>query len=123
MDMGPVNWAAVILAAMLAVAIGFVWRGPLFRQSRWPHYAVTGGVMLLASAMLGHAYARIGAETLAVKPWLYLMQSGGIATAFVIPAVMLTMARARVSWQERLLDAGYWLIAYLAMGTVFWLLT
>ena len=59
--MGPVNWVAVILAAMLAVALGFVWRGPLLRQAHWPNYLATGGVMLLASAMLGHAYARIGA--------------------------------------------------------------
>ena len=50
------------------------------------------------------------------------MQSGGIAAAFVVPAVMFTLARIRETWRERLLEAGYWLIAYLGMGTVFWLL-
>ena len=28
--MGPVNWLAVLLSANLAIAVGFVWYGPLF---------------------------------------------------------------------------------------------
>src|SRR5262245_56384661 len=61
--MGPVNWVAVILAANLAVALGIVWHGPLFRTGR-PLLEGTGGpaksyaavviVMLLGAAMLGH---------------------------------------------------------------------
>ena len=29
--MDPINWLAVILAANLAVVVGIVWHGPLFR--------------------------------------------------------------------------------------------
>lgn len=133
--MGPVDWIAVILAANLAVALGVVWHGPLFRTGRpllpghgeggerpsrnWP---LVLGVMLIGAAMLGHNYARIGAETLAAKPWLYPMQSGGLAIAFVIPALWLSYARLGVTGRERLVDCGYWLAAYLTMGAVFWAL-
>jgi len=40
--MGPVNWLAVVLAANLAVALGIVWYGPLFRAGR-PLLAGPGG--------------------------------------------------------------------------------
>ncbi len=70
--------------------------------------------------MLGHSFARIGAETLASKPWLYFMQSGGVALAFIIPAVWLTHARnGRPA--RALIDAA--LAGGLSGdGTVFWAL-
>ncbi|EJL26329.1 DUF1761 domain-containing protein [Novosphingobium sp. AP12] len=129
--MGPVNWLAVVLAAALALAIGIVWNGPLFRTGRQllpgnsqraGNYAVVGIVFLISSAMLGHMFARIGAETLAVKPWLYFMQTGGVAIAFVIPSVWLTHVRNRAEPARRVIDCLFWLIAYLAMGLVFWVL-
>jgi hypothetical protein len=129
--MGPVNWVAVILAANLAVAVGIVWHGPVFRTGR-PLLEGSGGpaksygvvviVMLIGAAMLGHNFARIGAETLHAKPWLYLMMSGGIALAFVIPAIWLAQARHGQTLSQRLIDCGYWLVAYLTMGAVFWAL-
>ena len=133
--MGPVNWLAVILAANLAVALAIVWNGPLFGTGRpllqsrndtstppAKNWAIALAVMLIASAMLGHMYARIGATTLAVKPWLYWMQSGGLAVAFVIPALWLSALRAGVDRRVAALDCGFWLVAYLTMGTVFWAL-
>lgn len=130
--MGPVNWVAVVLAAALALAIGIVWNGPLFRTGRQllpgnaqraGNYAVVGIVFLISAAMLGHMFARIGAETLAVKPWLYFMQTGGVAIAFVIPAVWLTHVRSRAEPVRRVIDCLFWLIAYLATGLVFWALS
>ena len=133
--MGPVNWIAVVLAANLAVAVGIVWHGPLFRTGRpllegrareggrkARSYASVVFVMLLGAAMLGHSFARMGAATLAAKPWLYFMQSGGIALAFVIPAVWLTQARLSAETRLRLIDCGFWLVAYLTMGLTFWVL-
>lgn len=133
--MGPINWIAVILAANLAVAVGIVWHGPLFGtgQPLLPgvgpdgkaptrNWALVLGVMLLAAAMLGHNYARLGAEKLAAKPWLYWMQSGGLAVAFVIPALWLGYLRAGMDRRKAAIDCGYWLAAYLTMGTVFWAL-
>ena len=130
--MGPINWVAVILAANLAVAVGVVWHGPLFRTGRpllessggpGKSYAMVVIVLLIGAVMLGHNFARIGAETLEAKPWLYFMQSGGIAIAFVMPAIWLAQARFRQSTMERLIDCGYWLAAYLTMGATFWVLS
>lgn len=129
--MGPVNWLAVFLAAALALAVGLVWNGPLFRtgrqllpgnSQRGGNFALVGFVLLISSAMLGHNFARIGTETLAAKPWLYFMQTGGVAIAFVIPAVWLTHLRNRTEPMRRVIDCLFWLVAYLAMGLVFWAL-
>ncbi|MDE2301681.1 MAG: DUF1761 domain-containing protein [Sphingomonadales bacterium] len=135
--MGPINWLAVILSANLALAIGFVWYGPLFGGSDL-FGRVSGdqgrgsgllsglggaiGLQALAALMLGHNFARIGAITLAAKPWLYWMQSGGIALAFIVPALWISYAHQRIAAREALVDAGFWLVVYLASGTVFWAL-
>lgn len=127
--MGPVNWLAVVLAAALAVAVGIVWNGPVFRVGRQllpgnaeptGNFVVPAAVFAISAIMLGHNFARIGSETLGAKPWLYFMQSGGIALAFVIPAVWLTHLRQGTPARQRIVDCGFWLVAYLAMGTVFW---
>jgi Protein of unknown function (DUF1761) len=129
--MGPMNWIAVVLAANLAVGLGIVWHGPLFRTGRplleGPNatpkdFGISVGIMLVGAIMLGHNFARIGPETLDAKPWLYFMQSGGVAIAFVIPALWLMFLRQGASLRERLIECGYWLAAYLAMGAVFWAL-
>lgn len=127
--MGPVNWLAVFLAAALALAVGIVWNGPLFRTGRQllpgnsqrsGNFILVGLLFLVSSAMLGHNFARIGAETLDAKPWLYFMQTGGVAIAFVIPAVWLSHLRNRTEPMNRVVDCIFWLVAYLAMGLVFW---
>lgn len=128
--MGSVNWLAVVLAAAMALAIGIVWNGPLFRTGRpllggsaraQGKFWLAGLIFLLAAVMLGHNFARIGVATLDARPWLYFMQTGGVALFFVIPAVWLTHARAGTEPMRRLLDCSFWLAAYLAMGVVFWL--
>ncbi len=111
--MGQVNWLAVVLAAVIAALILWLfWRGP----PRW-HYAL----QLIPAAMLGHALARIGPEKLAIKPQLYVMQSTGLALAIVIPALWLAGRRHGVSARETWRDSAAFLLAYLAMGGVFWL--
>lgn len=137
--MEPINWLAVIVSANLALAIGFVWYGPLFggaalfgRMTRdegeAAHKGPIGGLLgaialqAISALMLAHAFARIGSATLAVKPWLYWMQSGGIALAFIGPALFISYARHRMPMREALVDAGFWLVVYLATGTVFWAL-
>ena len=131
--MEPIDWLAVILAANLAVGVGIVWNGPLFRTGRPLLGRIVGektshnwwlvlGVFLIGAAMLGHNYARIGAGVLEAKPWLYLMQAGGLAIAFVVPALFLTHARLGSPRREALIDCGFWLAAYLAMGATLWAL-
>jgi len=129
--MNPMSLLTELLAAGLAVAIGIVWHGPLFRTGRQllrgdskstGNFWVVLVVMLIGSLMLGHNFDRIGSETLDAKPWLYFMQSGGVAIAFVIPAVWLSDLRHGVERRTRIVECGFWLTAYLAMGLVFWAL-
>src|SRR5690606_21656539 len=92
--MGPVNWIGVVLAALAAVLLAALWYGPLFGRAKLEEVgpgrlagrrtpgrtiAITTVALLISSAMMGHMYARIGAETLQAKPWLYFMQAGGLA--------------------------------------------
>lgn len=135
--MGPIDWLAVLLAPLLACGIGAVWYGPLFsrvppfaflqtdtRKGAGPVRDVIGALVLFAfpALMLAHALARIGPDKLAAKPQLYWMQSGGVALFFVVPALWISHARHGVTRREALVDGGFWLVAYLAMGTVFWAL-
>lgn len=135
--MEPINWIAVILSAMLAVAIGLVWYGPLFggapvferfgeRGTRptGPVRSMLGALLLqaLSALLLGHMFARIGTATLDDKPWLYWMQAGGIAIGFIIPALWISGTRQRQPLRETLVDSGFWVVVYLAAGTVFWVL-
>lgn len=109
--MGPVNWFAVGLAGLAGAILLHLIEA---RQGGTRRLACLVLVMLVASAMLGHALARIGAERLSARPWLFLMQSGGLAAAFVVPALFLNGVK--------LPRALGWLAAYLAIGAVFWLL-
>lgn len=133
--MGPIDWLAVILAANLAVAVGIVWYGPVFRTGRSllegpgpegkrpvRNYGWAVAAMLIVAVMMGHNFARIGSETLSVKPWLYWMMSGGLALAIACPALFIGLARHGVGMRDRLIDCGFWIAAFLTMGTVFWAL-
>ncbi len=130
--MGQINWLAVVLAANFAVALGLVWYGPLFGGAPMLGGRENGGagvirgwggavlLQLVSASMIGHNFARIGAETLSAKPWLYFMMSGGLALAFVVPALFISYTRQGLSTREALVDGGFWIFAYLAMGGVFW---
>ena len=116
--MGPVNWLGVLLAAAAMSSVLLVTvRAKPFTAALW-----MVPLALLSSAMLGHALARIGAEKLAAKPQLFFMQSGGLALAFVIPALLISQTRHGVSIRQTTLDSVAFLAAYLAMGAAFWVI-
>lgn len=122
--MDPINWAAVAVSSTLAALVGLAWYGRLFPAARGGPGIVLGSVVLQAvsALMLGHALARIGAEKLAIKPWLFWMQTGGIALAFIVPALWMSQARRGISAKDMAVDAGFWLVVYLLTGTVFFAL-
>ncbi|WP_068073160.1 DUF1761 domain-containing protein [Novosphingobium lentum] len=132
--MGPVNWLAVLAATLAAMAVSALWYGPLFGRAKLAEvgpgglgartspartWALTGVLLLVTATMMGHMFARVGPATLAVKPWLYFMMAGGLAGAFVIPALWISYTHQRISTRLALIDAGFWMVAYLAMGLVF----
>jgi len=116
--MGPVNGVAVVLAALLAGALAFPWYG-LWRSERLP--GVWRLLALVAPAwLMGHNFARVGAATLAAKPWLYPMMSGGFALFIVIPCGVALYGRHGIARREALGDAGYVFAAFMLMGGDFW---
>jgi Protein of unknown function (DUF1761) len=135
--MGPVNWFAVVLAVLGALAVQGLWYGPLFGRARLAEVGpgglglriapartmlITAALLLVSASMMGHMFVRVGPATLAVKPWLYFMMSGGLAGAFVIPGLWISYTQQRISTRLALIDAGCVLLSYLAMGLVFFLL-
>jgi hypothetical protein len=135
--MGPVNWLAVVVAAILAFAVGGLWYGPLLGRAKLEEVGpgglaarrnpgrtlgLTAALLLVSATMLGHLFARLPAGSLDAKPWLYFMMSGGLAVSFVIPALWISYTHQRLSTRLALIDAGYWIVAYLAMGAAFWAL-
>lgn len=76
----------------------------------------TFALVFVSAAMLGHMYARLSDPS---KWWLYPMMSGGVAIFFVIPALWTNYLHQRNPRAIAFIDAGFWLIAYLAMGLVF----
>lgn len=132
--MGPVNWLAVVVAVLAALAVSAVWYGPLFGRAKLAEVgpgglggrtapgrtlAITAVLLLVTATMMGHMFARVGPDTLAVKPWLYFMMSGGLAGAFVIPSLWISYTQQRITTRLAMIDAGFWMIAYLSMGLVF----
>ena len=77
---------------------------------------------LITATMMGHMFARVGEATLAVKWWLYFMMSIGLAGAFVVPALWISYTHQRIRTRLALIDGGFWIFAYLAMGLAFFLL-
>jgi hypothetical protein len=135
--MGPVNWLAVLVAALVALGVWLVWNMRLYGRARleelgpgglnqraapWRTLMLTFVFLLLSSTMIGHMFARVGPDTLAAKPWLYFMMSGGLAGAFVVPAMWINYMNLRVSLRLALIDTGFWLVAYLAIGLTFFLM-
>lgn len=116
--MGPINWLAIGVAALVAGLLAFPWYG-LMRAARSP---APGRLLALVfpALMMGHNFARVGAQTLAEKPKLYWMMSGGFALFIVIPAGAALYGRHGIAGREAAADAGYVFAAFMAMGTVFW---
>jgi len=110
--MGPINWLAVAVAALLGA--GVLWAFLRGNGSGMATYVL----QIVPAAMLGHALARIGPDKLVAKPQLYFMQSGGLALAIVIPALWIARqgAPAAQTWRA----SAAFLAAYLVMGAVFW---
>lgn len=112
--MGQAEIAVLVAAGAAAAVLWLFWRG---RLPVWGY-----ALALIPAAMLGHALTRIGADTLTAKPWLYAMQSGGLALAFVLPALWLVGLRDGAAKRDMARDSAAFVLAYLAMGAVFYFL-
>jgi hypothetical protein len=133
--MWAMNWLAVILAAAAGFLIGSIWYGPLFgkawqRESGLSEESIRGANMAKIfglAAMLNLLAALVLGVLLAVaygKPDILMSAifGGSIGLGFVAPSIGVNYLFALKSLKLLAIDAGYWTVAYAAMGVVFGLL-
>lgn len=126
-----VNWLAVVLAALAGFVVGGIWYGPLMGR-RWMGAVgltedqikqgsmglIYGGAFafsLLASWTLAHTFATY-AQDLSVL--VKVLTAFGLALGFIVPAIGTNYLFSQKSKTLFFIDAGYWLLFYIAMGLV-----
>ena len=129
--MGDVNWLAVVLGALAGFVVGGIWYGPLMGK-RWmgavglSEEQVRGGNMgliygmafvfsLVASWTLAHTFATYGRD---LSFEIKLLTAFGVALGFIVPAIGTNYLFSQKSKALFFIDAGYWLLFYIAMGAV-----
>lgn len=131
MNIFDVNWLAVILAALGGFVVGGIWYGPVMGK-RWMGAVglteeqikqgsmglIYGGAFafsLLASWTLAHTFASY-AQDLSVG--VKVLTAFGVALGFIVPAIGTNYLFSQKSKALFFIDAGYWLLFYIAMGVV-----
>lgn len=129
--MFDVNWLAIVLAALAGFVVGGIWYGPVMGK-RWMGAVglseeqvkegnmalIYGGAFLfalLSSWTLAHTFASYGYElSLLAK----VMTAFGVALGFIVPAIGTNYLFSQKGKALFFIDAGYWLLFYIAMGLV-----
>jgi len=130
MNIFDVNWFAVVLAAMAGFLVGGIWYGPIMGKKWMGAVGLTeeqiregnmgviyGGAFafsLLASWVLAHTFATYGDLTVQVK----ILTAFGVALGFIVPAIGTNYLFSQKSKTLFFIDAGYWVLFYIAMGLV-----
>jgi len=133
----PINYYAVIAAAVVNMVLGFVWYGPLFGKMWLPlagwtqetmaavkgknmtmTYVLQVVMALIMSYTLAHAivfgttytgtFGILGGITAAFWYWL----------GFVAPVTMAQVMWENKTWTYWMITAGYYLVAMLIMGAI-----
>ncbi len=131
MNIFDVNWIAVIVAALCGFMVGGLWYGPIMGK-KWMgavglseeqiktgnNAALYGGAFafsLLASWTLAHTFATYASElSVTVK----ILTAFGVALGFILPALGTNYLFQMKFKKLFFIDAMYWILFYLAMGTV-----
>lgn len=133
----PVNYMAVIIAAVVNMVVGFLWFGPVFgkmwiammgwtpqqmeeakKKGMTKSYAIAFFGSLLMAYVLAHSLIFAGTYTqtsgisagLMVGVWNWL--------GFVVPVLFAMVLWEGKSWKLWSLNAGYYLVSLLIMGTI-----
>lgn len=132
--MFEVNWLAIVLAALCGFMVGGIWYGPIMGK-RWMGAVglteeqigegnmglIYGGAFafsLIASWTLAHtfaSYAVLGADLSVLAK---VMTAFGVAIGFIIPAIGTAYLFSQRGKALFFIDAGYWILFYIAMGLV-----
>ncbi len=131
-----INYLAVVVCAVLAMVIGFIWYGPLFgklwmrtygiaamdeekrkemQRKAGPLYVVQFVLALFQVYVLAH-YIAGWTDASGVEQALWIWG------AFIMPVIagssMWTNDTAKVKWTKFLLQAGYQLILFILFGLI-----
>lgn len=133
----PVNYLAIILSAVAAIVIGFIWYGPLFGQMwikmmGWTKADIKKGqskgmmmqygVSAIGSLVMAYILANFLAFATAYTGIRGL--NAGIITGFgawlgfIAPFSLNSVLWEGKSWNLWLLNNGYSLVTLLTMGTI-----
>jgi hypothetical protein len=131
------HWLAILAAGVVGFLIGGIWYGPLFGKA-WAKargldaealkakpglgviFGATFVLNLIAAFMLDHLYLTYDAP---VGFHHSLLIAAIIGIGFITTSIGVNYLFARLSRTLFLIDAGYWIVNYLAMGAIFGLLT
>ena len=130
MGITELSWLTILVAAIMGFVVGGIWYGPIMGR-RWlvavglTEEDVQNGSMpmiygcafvlsLIASAMLAWLVSAFANLEVFEKVLFAL----GIAAGFIVPAIGTNYLFSQKSRALFLIDAAYWLLFYLAMGTV-----
>ncbi|KLI64313.1 DUF1761 domain-containing protein [Aurantiacibacter marinus] len=131
MNLLDVNWIAVVVGALAGFVVGGIWYGPVMGKKWMGAVGLTeeqikegrmgliyGGAFafsLLASWTLAHTFSSYAQDlSFTVK----VMTSFGVALGFIVPAIGTNYLFSQKSKALFFIDAGYWLLFYIAMGAV-----
>jgi Protein of unknown function (DUF1761) len=129
--MANANLIAILIAALSGFLVGGLWYGPIFGKI-WRKeagitnqhirafnpvkiFGLTFAFSVVSAIFLGHLLASTGVT----KPHIVMMISVGVALGFIIPALGINYLFNNRSGKLFVIDAGYWIAFYAAMGGVF----
>lgn len=137
MNAVPINYLAVLVAAILNMVLGWLWYGPLFGKPWMAMMGFTPDKMAAAQKKgMGQSYALMFVGSL-VMSWVlahalifastYLMLSGIVAglmggffnwLGFIAPVTLGSVLWEGKPWKLWVLNAGYYLVGLMLMGVV-----
>ena len=135
--MVPINYWAVLVAAVVNMVLGFLWYGPVFGKAWQKETGMTAEKMDAAKGKgMGKTYALMTLGSLVMSYVLahalvfasaYLAVTGVMAglqagfwnwLGFIAPVTLGSVLWDGKSWKLWFINAGYYLVALVLMGVV-----
>lgn len=134
--MVPVNYFAVLVAAILQMIAGVLWYGPLFgvewrqyvpmqklaQQELTKRYILQGFAAILMAYMLEHAVIFASTYLLLTGVGAGLLVGVGVWAGFVAPVTVGAVLWENKPWRYWMILAGYYLVTLVITATLlaFW---
>lgn len=135
----PVNYLAVLVAAIASMALGFLWYGPLFgkpwaammgykidspeakkdmQKKAMPGYIASFIGALIMAYMLSHMIT-FSSSYLQTEPLIAGLSTGFFSwLGFIAPVTVGTVFWDMKPWKLWFINASYWLALTLVMGAI-----